>query len=121
MPRVAHFEIPADDPERVADFYRKAFGWGIKKWDGPVDYWLVMTGSADEPGIDGGIAKGEPGTGVALSVDVDDVDAYLERVKEAGGKIVKEKHAVPGVGWLVYCADTEGNVFGMMQEDRNAK
>ena len=63
MPRVTHFEIPADDPERAADFYRKVFGWEIKKWDGPVDYWLVTTGSADEPGIDGGIAKAEPGTG----------------------------------------------------------
>src|SRR5262249_26811586 len=41
MPRVIHFEISADDPQRAADFYARVFGWKITKWDGPQPYWLV--------------------------------------------------------------------------------
>ena len=44
MPRVQHFEISADDPEKVAAFYEKVFGWKITKWEGPVEYWLASTG-----------------------------------------------------------------------------
>jgi len=46
MPRVVHFEIHADDPQRAANFYQGVFGWDIKKWEGPEDYWLVTTGKA---------------------------------------------------------------------------
>lgn len=57
MPRVVHFEIHADDPERAAAFYSSVFGWEIMKWDGPFDYWLVRTGPREEMGIDGGILR----------------------------------------------------------------
>ena len=64
MPRVTHFEVHADDPERAAKFYRDAFGWKIDKWEGPVDYWLVTTGTEDEPGIDGGlVVRTDPSAG----------------------------------------------------------
>ncbi|MFY9638587.1 MAG: VOC family protein, partial [Methanobacterium sp.] len=49
------FEIPADDPGRAAKFYENVFGWKVEKWEGPFDYWLVTTGEAEEPGIDGAI------------------------------------------------------------------
>lgn len=56
MSRVVHFEIPADDPERSIKFYETVFGWTIEKWDGPIEYWLIITGDEDKPGIDGGLA-----------------------------------------------------------------
>ena len=43
MPRVVHFEIVADMPERVMKFYKEVFAWEFKKWDGPQDYWFVKT------------------------------------------------------------------------------
>lgn len=33
MPRVQHFEISANDPEKLAAFYEKVFGWKITKWE----------------------------------------------------------------------------------------
>ena len=57
MPRVVHFEIHADDPERAVNFYQDVFGWQIVKWEGPQDYWLITTGPDDEPGINGGLMK----------------------------------------------------------------
>jgi predicted enzyme related to lactoylglutathione lyase len=121
MPRVVHFEIPADDPERAAKFYTEAFGWKINKWEGPMEYWLVATGEKSEPGIDGGIMKrGEVKT-ITNTIGVDSVDEFINKIESAGGAVIAPKTAVPGVGWFAYCADTEGNLFGIMQDDPNAK
>lgn len=57
MNRVIHFELGAEQPERAAKFYGDAFGWKFEKWAGPVDYWLIMTGPSDQPGIDGGMSS----------------------------------------------------------------
>jgi predicted enzyme related to lactoylglutathione lyase len=121
MPRVVHFEIPADDPERAVAFYAKVFGWKVQKWDGPIDYWLVTTGEPDTPGIDGGITRREGGATVANTIDVPSVDEYVQKVTDAGGEVVLPKTAVPGVGWLAYLKDTEGNMFGIMTSDMDAK
>jgi uncharacterized protein len=122
MPRVVHFELPADDPERLVKFYEDAFGWTIEKWDGPMDYWLVMTGPDGTPGIDGGIGRrGEGEAGAINSIDVPSVDEYVGKITDAGGTVVVPKRAIPGVGWLAYCKDTEGNTFGIMEEDTSVK
>lgn len=122
MPRVIHFEIPADDPERAVSFYRNAFGWKIERWEGPMEYWLVTTGPEGEPGIDGGLGRrSEPGAGTENTIGVDSVDQAAEKVVAHGGKVIRPKAAVPGVGWLAYCEDTEGNRFGLMQDDPSAQ
>jgi predicted enzyme related to lactoylglutathione lyase len=120
VPRVIHFEILGDDPERAVKFYRKAFGWKIKKWEGPVDYWLVTTGEDNQPGINGAIMEREGKGSVYNTIDVPSVDEFIKNIVEADGKVITEKRAVPGVGYMAYCADTEGNVFGIMQEDPSA-
>ena len=122
MGRVVHFEIPTDDVERAIRFYRQVFGWKIEKWEGPVEYWLVTTGPEGEPGIDGGMGKRtSPSEGVVNTIDVRSVDDTVEKIEQAGGKIIRPKQAVPGVGWLAYCEDSEGNPFGIMQADPNTK
>ena len=122
MPRVVHFDISADDPQRAIRFYEQTFGWKIEKWDGPMDYWLITTGPQDEPGIDGGLSKrSSPEERVTNTIDVDSVETYVDKVVAAGGKVVVPAHAVPGVGYMAVCADTEGNVFGLMKEDPDAK
>ena len=121
MPRVIHFEINADDPERAVAFYQKVFGWKIQKWEGPADYWLVTTGEEGEPGINGGIMRRmAPEAGTYNTVDVPSVDDFLKKVEQAGGKVVMGKRPIPGVGHMAYCADSEGNVFAIMQEDKTA-
>jgi predicted enzyme related to lactoylglutathione lyase len=122
MSRVIHFELPADEPERAIAFYEQAFGWKFEKWDGPTEYWLVMTGPEDEPGIDGGLARRtDPSIGTENTIGVDSVDDAVVKVESNGGKVLRPKLAVPGVGWLAYCQDTEGNTFGLMQWDTSAE
>ena len=119
-----HFEIHAGDPERAANFYSQLFGWEITKWDSPVDYWLVSTGT-EPPGSEGAILRrmGEnpdpqeptPVIAYVCTVDVEDVDEMIDKAKKLGGVEALGKLEVPGVGWQVYYKDTESNIFGMMQ------
>ncbi len=51
---------------------------------------------------------------------VDSVDGMLARALSLGGSVAVPKMPIPGMGWLVYAKDTEGNVFGMMQADEKA-
>ena len=121
MPRVVHFEISAKEPEKLVDFYQKVFDWKVAKWEGPQEYWLVETGEAEEPGISGGIMRSdEVFSGTVNSVDVPDIDAYIEKINQNGGEIVVEKHAIPGVGYNAYGKDVEGTLFGIHQEDTEA-
>ena len=121
MSRVIHFEMPADDPERVIQFYEKTFGWRFDKWDGPIEYWLISTGSEDQPGIDGGLARRtDSAVGIENTIDVKNLEISLIAVEANGGEIIRPKMAVPGVGWMAYIKDTEGNIFGLMEEDPKA-
>lgn len=121
MPRVVHFEITADNPERAAQFYTKVFGWKIDKWGGPMEYWLATTGQ-DEPGIDGGIMSRSEGFGPTTNtIGVDSIEDFVAKVKAAGGQLAVPKSAVPSMGWVAYCTDSEGNLFGLFQVDPQAK
>jgi hypothetical protein len=75
------FEIPADDPGRAAKFYDDVFGWKVKKWDGPVDYWLVTTGEDEEPGINGAIITIERGEMVRDTISVDSTMNLQRKLK----------------------------------------
>lgn len=123
MSRVVHFEIHADDPERACKFYSASFGWEIHKWEGPIDYWLITTGPKEQMGIDGGMMlRATPIDGRAVTayvgiLGVADLDAAISAVVKNGGKVESPKEQIPGVGWVAYFRDTEGNLFGALQPD----
>lgn len=122
MGRVIHFEILADDTQRAVKFYRSVFGWEIESWGGPMEYWLIKTGEDGKPGIDGAIApRGDQSLSNNLTIGTESIDAIMPVIEKNGGKIVRPKSAVPGVGWLAYFNDTEGNMLGVMEEDPAAK
>jgi uncharacterized protein len=124
--RPVHFEIHAEQPDRAIRFYTDVFGWTFQKWEGPIPYWLITTGPDTERGINGGLVPrqgkvdGQAVIAYVCTIDVPALDAQLVRVSEAGGEQVMPKMAIPGVGWLAYCKDSEGNIFGMMQNDPSA-
>ena len=122
MPRPIHFEIPADDPARATAFYRDVFGWKFQKWEGDMPYWMITTGANGEPGIDGGLMpRPQPGASTVNTIGVASLDTTLESIQSKGGQTVVPKMAIPGIGWLAYCVDTEGNTFGVMEADEKAK
>ncbi|HEX9068488.1 MAG TPA: VOC family protein [Ktedonobacterales bacterium] len=127
--RPVHFEIHADDPQRAIAFYEKVFGWTFTYAGMPMDYWLITTGPEGEAGIDGGLnarnaPKAEAGASpnaFVCTISVDDLDATLAAAEAAGSAgVAMPKGAVPGIGYLAYIFDSEGNLLGMMQRDPNA-
>lgn len=127
MSRAVHFEIHASHPQAAIDFYGGLFGWTFNKWDGG-DYWLINTGPEDKPGINGGLMprRGPAPEHMAamnafvITVDVDSVDAAVSGALAAGGTTAVPKMPVPGIGWLAYLKDPDGNIFGVMQADTGA-
>lgn len=119
---VVHFEIPADDIERARAFYHKAFGWKVNAIPG-MPYTIFHTTPTDARGmvatpgnINGGmLARQEPIHSIVITVQVQDIDAALQAVLSLGGKVVKGKAPVPGVGYSAYVRDTEGNTVGLFQ------
>jgi uncharacterized protein len=130
---IVHFEIPADQPERAAKFYRDLFGWDIKRWegsggDGPeFEYWMVRTVPTDEqgrpttPGVNGGLMpRMAPGQPPVNYVSVENVDEFVRKAERLGAKTRMPKTPVPGMGWFAQLTDTEGNVFAIWETDSNA-
>ena len=131
MSRPIHFEIHAADVARACDFYAAVFGWGYQDWTDYAGspYFGVVSGSDDQPGINGAImqrmgdnpAPGGPVAGAVLTMGSGDFDADAEKILAAGGTVALPKMALPGMAWQGYFIDTEGNVFGLHQPDPEAK
>lgn len=116
MSRVVHFEIAAESVERASAFYKEAFGWGVQDWDGPTAYRFLLTGPEEAPGIHGAVVQRKPDSKDAvLTLGVASLAEAVEKVRQAGGKVLDAGHLVPGVGNLAAVEDTEGNLFGLME------
>lgn len=126
MARVVHFEVHAEEPDRARRFYEVAFGWTFTHLP-QMDYWLISTG--DGAGIDGGLVRrrgvapseGQPVNAYVCMLAVDDLDDAMKAGVAAGGTVALPRMAIPGVGYVGYLKDTEGNIFGLHQADPNAK
>jgi len=126
MDPVVHFEMPADDRERMAKFYSRAFGWKAQMM-GPEmgDYVTVATTESDDKGtpkqngaINGGFfprKKDWPDQYPSVVIAVDDLSASMKKVRDAGGKPLGEPMDIPGVGKYISFTDTEGNRVAMLQ------
>jgi len=122
MDPVVHFEVPADDTERAKAFYTTCFGWNAVSMPG-MGYTLFHTTKTDEQGmvgtpgnINGGMfQRHEKVDRVVFTVAVEDLEASLRKVQDAGGAVVMGKDEVPGVGYVAYVKDTEGNLVGLIQ------
>jgi hypothetical protein len=119
--RVVHFEIPFDDKERANAFYAEVFGWTMTPMP-EMSYVLATTGPSDEgppsePGfVNGGLLqRGQPVTSPVVVLDVEDIDASLEKIEASGGKRVTDRQAVGDMGFSAYFTDSEGNLVGLWQ------
>ncbi len=123
---VVHFEMPYKDGKRVAEFYKKAFGWGMNA-TGPEmgGYIVAVTTDTDgdrmvkTPGtINGGFydlnaAQASPQPSVVISVA--DLKETVKNIEAAGGKLLGEPQDIPGIGLWVSFKDSEGNRVSILQ------
>src|SRR4030095_3582016 len=104
MSRVVHFEIHAGDTERAVKFYQAVFDWKFQKWEGPMEYWMGITGTDSQQSITGGLIQrrgeidGQAVIAYVCTVDVASVDDSTAAVQKNGGQVGVPKMPVPGVG-----------------------
>jgi uncharacterized protein len=114
--KLTHFEIRADDAERAQNFWSSLLGWQFNTMPGEFPYSMADTGG----GLTAGLYESDSADrGLVVYFDVDDLDAALDQVRELGGK-PGERGPVPEIGWFAHCVDTEGNPFGLFEQDRSA-
>lgn len=114
---IVHFEIPANDTERMSKFYGELFDWKFDKQNMPgMDYWMIETTGTGPEHLGGGMyPKQHENDRPRFYVNVDDIDMHTDRFKNAGGTITIEKQEIPGFGWSVMGLDPEGNLVGLFQ------
>jgi predicted enzyme related to lactoylglutathione lyase len=115
---VTHFEIYAEDLATQAQFYRDLFDWKIEKAPG-IDYFRIQTGPDENQGIPGGLLNRPiPGPRSWVHyVRVASIDQTIHRLQSLGGKLVREKAAVPKAAWYAVVEDPEGNIFAVYEHD----
>lgn len=120
MNRVTHFEIPSGDAKKSMEFYKTVFGWSFTQFAG-AEYWMADTGDSSRPGINGAImTRKDVNQPVVNSIQVADIRATISQIEKSGGTIVVPLMPIPGMGWLCYFKDLDGNIFGVMQPDQEA-
>ena len=126
---IVHFEIPADDTERAAKFYRELFGWKIERWENSngIEYWMVETVPTNEqgmpvrPGVNGGMMpRMYPAQQPVNYIAVEDVNQAVAKAEKLGAKVMMGKTPVPGMGWFAQLTDPEGNVLAVWETDSSA-
>jgi uncharacterized protein len=122
MAAIVHFDVPAEDIERAKKFYATLLGWKFESYPG-MEYNLITTANLDgTPGVGGGMGKRmDPSQRMMNYFGVESIDAAMKMVQSLGGSLITGKMAVPGMGYLANCIDTEGNFFGLWEENPEAK
>ena len=118
---IVHFEIFATDVERARQFYENVFGWTFEA-GGPPDFYLIATGPNTDPGLTQGLiakrrgpAAQGPLNAFRVTVSVKSATETMALVEKAGGKLRSPAIDIPQVGKVVEIADTEDNVFCILQ------
>ncbi len=136
MNPVVHFEMGYNDPGRMVKFYETVFGWKTQQMGPDMgNYVVVQTTETDENrmvqtkgAINGGFypkSASPLSQAPSVVVSVDDIQAAVKAVEDAGGKILggmneKGEHTlepqmIPGVGLWISVEDTEGNRISNLQ------
>jgi uncharacterized protein len=122
---IIHFEIPANDVEKLKRFYESVFGWKILFLGGPIEYWAIQTvpmdkeGKSLRPGVNGGMYEKVSDENKPINYySVESITEFLQKIVELGGKVVQAKQEVPEVGWIATAQDPEGNTFALLEPMR---
>jgi predicted enzyme related to lactoylglutathione lyase len=117
-----HFEIPANDVEKLKRFYEEVFGWEIVQMPGPIEYWVIQTIPVDSngllvrPGVNGGMYKKVVSGSKPMNYfAVESISNFLAKIVKLGGKVTSPKQEITNVGWIAAAEDPEGNLFALLE------
>lgn len=108
---VVHVEIPAHNVGAAGEFYQALFGWKIQHVP-EMNYTMYEDGGGSGGGFPL-VSPDSPAGQVLVYIDSEDIDEDLDKVKELGGKVLREKTEIPGMGWFGIFQDPTGNVLAL--------
>ena len=121
---ISFFAINADDVPRARKFYETVFGWSFEPW-GPPNFYVIHTGNGTQPSVEGGLQerreleRGQKMIGFECTIAVGNIDQTIRAIEAHGGRLAAPKAHIPTVGTVAYFFDTEGNVAGVIQQEKN--
>jgi uncharacterized protein len=131
MNPVVHFEMPAEDIKRMADFYTRVFGWQTQMLGEEMGHYVTVTTSdidvngrpKDAGMINGGFYPRKEDTAQypSIVIAVEDIRESMKKITDAGGKVLGEPVDIPGVGAYVSFTDTENNRISIIQPSMDRK
>jgi hypothetical protein len=115
-----HFAINAEDVPRAKSFYEQVFGWSFTPWGPPSFYQTRSAGHGFVGALqDRREIGGKTMPGMELSFGVEDIKATIAAIEAHGGRVIMQPFSIEGVGELIFFQDTEGNIAGAMQYERD--
>ena len=125
MDPVVHFEMPYENRERMATFYKSAFDWQMEMLGEDMGNYVIATTAVTDAknGAPGGAINGGfypknpdwPAQHPSIVIAVDNIRESMGKVVKAGGEVLGEPMEIPGIGQYVSFLDTEGNRCSMLQ------
>lgn len=109
------FVIQSDNPDQAGRFYARAFNMTVKLQNGSLR--LESPDARTYGRIESRTRRNLAGP---ATIRVDSVEQALEAISTNGGRVVVAKRAIPGVGYMAYCEDPEGNAFSVFSKDKAA-
>jgi hypothetical protein len=124
--------MPYDAADRVAKFYKTAFGWKMKNMGEKMGEYVLATTAESGPNgrpkkggeINGGFFPKKPDWPAqhpSVVIAVANLAKAMAKVTAAGGQVLGDPMDIPGIGAYVSFVDTEGNRVSMLQPMMPAK
>ena len=122
---VVNFEIAGYEGKMLAEFYGTVFGWKMNEYE--EGYYGIEIGDDTSKEIEGHIYPPNEemklvdnvpfGNNVTIYVEVDDINATMNKLEKLGGKILMHPTVVSDKGERIgMFIDTSGNRIGLYQK-----
>ena len=114
---VVHFEVHSQKGKESKQFFADLFDWHVDS-SNPMDYGVVDT-HTEGAGINGGVTQAQPGAPnmVTFYVEVDDLQAYLDKAESLGGTTVMPVTEIPNFVTLALFSEPGGNTIGLVKSE----
>jgi predicted enzyme related to lactoylglutathione lyase len=113
--KVSWFEIMGTNGTALQEFYADIFGWQLQRAPGEMNYAML---SGEDGGIGGGIGDAQQGNYVTVYIEVEDPQAFLDRIEQKGGQTVVPVTEIPNMVTFAQFRDPEGNVVGLVKSQQ---
>jgi uncharacterized protein len=118
------FVIFTENVENTKKFYNEVFGWKIKliKVGIYIKYWLLISEKNGKKETEGFIAqKFEEYETTTMLINVPSIKEYIWKMISTGGGTISAIECITGLGYFAICEDSNNNIFGIWENNKNAK